>query len=106
MPILSAITAISKRYPDIAVDPDKDSFEKKLSILTGIFFLVASRSDNLCYDKIVIASEARRSQDDSPKARDCHVASLLATTSASLQDICGGGPQLHELTPRIRRHIF
>jgi hypothetical protein len=39
MPILSAITAISKRYPDIALDPDKHSFEKKLSILIGIFSL-------------------------------------------------------------------
>jgi len=38
MPMLSAITVISKRYPDIAVDPDKHSFEKKLSILIGIFY--------------------------------------------------------------------
>ncbi len=67
MPTLSAITAISKRYPDIAVDSDKHLFEKKLSILTGIFSLVASRSDDLCYYKIVIASKAWRSHDDSPK---------------------------------------
>ena len=68
MPILSAITAISRRYPDIAVDSDKHSFEKKLSILIGIFSLVASRFGDLRYDKIVIASEAWRSQDDLPKA--------------------------------------
>jgi len=67
MPILSATTAISKRYPDIAADPDKHLFEKKLSILIGIFSLVASRSDDLCYYKIVIASKAWRSHDDSPK---------------------------------------
>ncbi len=97
--MLSAITAISKRYPDFAVDPDKHLFEKKLSILIGIFSLVASRSHDLYYDKIVIASEAWRSQDDSPKAWDCRVASLLATTSASLQPIRSGGPQLHGLMP-------
>jgi hypothetical protein len=49
MPILSAITAISKRYPDIAVDPDKHLFEMKLSILIGIFSLVASRSHRICF---------------------------------------------------------
>jgi hypothetical protein len=49
MLILSAITAISKRYPDIAVDPDKHLFEKKLSILIGIFSLVASRSHHICF---------------------------------------------------------
>lgn len=38
MPILSAITTISKRYHDIAVDPDKHLFEKKLSVLIGIFY--------------------------------------------------------------------
>ncbi len=58
MPILSAIKAISKRYPDIAVDLDKQLFEKNLSILIGIFSLVASRSHDMYYDKIVIASEA------------------------------------------------
>ncbi len=61
MPILSAITAISKRYPDIAVDSDKHSFEKKLSILIGIFSLVASRFGDLRYDEIIIASGARQS---------------------------------------------
>jgi hypothetical protein len=49
MPILSAITAISKRYPDIAIDPDKHLFEKKLSILISIFSLVASRSHRICF---------------------------------------------------------
>jgi hypothetical protein len=49
MPILSAITAIPKRYPDIAVDLDKHLFEKKLSILIGIFSLVASRSHHICF---------------------------------------------------------
>jgi hypothetical protein len=49
MPILSVITAIPKRYPDIAVDPDKHLFEKKLSILIGIFSLVASRSHHICF---------------------------------------------------------
>jgi hypothetical protein len=49
MPILSAITAISKRYLDIAVDPDKHLFEMKLSILIGIFSLVASRSHRICF---------------------------------------------------------
>ena len=49
MPILSAITAIPKRYPDIAVDPDKHLFERKLSILIGIFSLVASRSHRICF---------------------------------------------------------
>jgi len=44
MPLLSVITAISEKYPDIAVNPDKHLFEKKLSILIGIFSLVASRS--------------------------------------------------------------
>jgi len=43
MPMLSAITAISKRYPDFAVDPDKHLFEKKLSILIGIISLVGIR---------------------------------------------------------------
>ncbi len=49
MPILSAITAISKRYLDSAVDSDKHLFEKKLSILIGIFSLVASRSHRICF---------------------------------------------------------
>jgi hypothetical protein len=49
MPILSVITAIPKRYPDIAVDPDKHLFEKKLPILIGIFSLVASRSHHICF---------------------------------------------------------
>ncbi len=49
MPVLSAITAISKRYPDIAVDPDKHLSEKKLSILIGIYSLVASRSHHICF---------------------------------------------------------
>ncbi len=38
MPILSAITAISGIYPDIAVNPDKYSLEKNLLILIGIFY--------------------------------------------------------------------
>jgi len=50
----------------------------------AIFTLWASRSNNLCYDEIVIAGEAWRSHDDSPKAWDCHIASLLATTSAAI----------------------
>jgi len=48
--MLSAITAISRRYPDIDVDPDKHLFEKNLSKLIGIFCLVASRSDDHYYN--------------------------------------------------------
>jgi len=32
MPILSVVTAISKNYPNIAVNPDKYFFEKNLII--------------------------------------------------------------------------
>jgi len=49
MPILSAITAISENYPDIAVYSNKYFFEKKLFILIGIFSLVASRSYRICF---------------------------------------------------------
>jgi len=38
MPIHSAITAISRNYPDIVVNPDKYFFEKTLFILIGIFY--------------------------------------------------------------------
>jgi hypothetical protein len=47
MPMHSAITAISGIYPDIAVNSDKDSFEKMLFILIGIFYLMASRSHRI-----------------------------------------------------------
>ncbi len=36
--MLSAITAISGSYPDIAVKPYKCFFENKFFILTGIFY--------------------------------------------------------------------
>jgi len=38
MPIYSAITTISGIYPDIAVNSDEYSFEKKLFILIGISY--------------------------------------------------------------------
>ncbi len=63
MPIHSTITAISGSYPDIAVNSDKYPFEKLLFILIGIFYLMASRSDDLCYDKIVITSDRRECGD-------------------------------------------
>jgi len=49
MPIHSEITAISRSYPDIAVNSDKYFFEKKLYILIGIFHLMASRSHRICF---------------------------------------------------------
>jgi hypothetical protein len=49
MPIQSEITAISRSYPDIAVISDKYFFEKKLFILIGIFYLMASRSHRICF---------------------------------------------------------
>jgi hypothetical protein len=47
MPIHSAITAISGSYPDIAVNSDKYSFQKKLFIFIGIFYLMASQSHRI-----------------------------------------------------------
>jgi len=47
MPILFIITAISGSYPDIARNPDKLFFRKKLFILIGIFSLVASQSHHI-----------------------------------------------------------
>ena len=38
MPMLNAVTAISRNYSDIARNPNKFFFEKKLLILIGIFF--------------------------------------------------------------------
>jgi hypothetical protein len=38
MPIPSAITAISGSYPDIAVNPVENFFEKNLFIFIGIFY--------------------------------------------------------------------
>jgi len=39
MPIPFTTTAISRNYPDIAVNPDKYFIEKNLSISIGIFSL-------------------------------------------------------------------
>jgi len=47
--MLSAITAISGSYPDIARNPDKHFFENKFFILFGIFSPVASRSYHICF---------------------------------------------------------
>jgi hypothetical protein len=49
MPIHSEITAISRSYPDLAVNSDKYFFEKKLFILVGIFYRMASRSHRICF---------------------------------------------------------
>jgi hypothetical protein len=38
MPILSAFTAISGKYPDIAVYSNKYFFERKVFLLIGIFY--------------------------------------------------------------------
>jgi len=40
MPILSAITAISGKYPDIAVYSNKYFFERKLFLFIGIFCII------------------------------------------------------------------
>jgi hypothetical protein len=39
MPMFNKITALSRDYSVIAVNPDKYFFKKKLSILIGIFYL-------------------------------------------------------------------
>jgi hypothetical protein len=44
MPILTAIKAISGSYPDIALNPYKYFFEKKVFSLSAFFTLWASRS--------------------------------------------------------------
>jgi len=38
MPIVTAFTAISGNYPDIAANPDKFFFKKKFFIFKGIFY--------------------------------------------------------------------
>jgi len=85
MPILSAITAISGNYPDIAVYSNKYFFEKKLFILIGIFSLVASRSYDLCYDNIVITSDRRERGDLIVFRQEHEIATSLRSSQRRLR---------------------
>jgi hypothetical protein len=49
MPILTTITAISGSYPEIAVNLNKNFFEKNSFISIGIFSFTASRSHGICF---------------------------------------------------------